>query len=335
MILARVSLCLAVSAGMSACVAAAATNDTARPDTDGVKRFVATMHERHGFDASALQSLFRQVRLQPAILEAIARPAEAKPWYQYRPLFVTPERVAAGVVFWRDHAAELARAEAEFGVNAEIIVAIIGVETFYGRNTGRYRVMDALSTLAFNYPKRSGFFRNELENFLLLARDQHVDPLSLSGSYAGAMGLPQFMPSSYRHYAVDFDLDGHTDIWNDPADAIGSVARYLSAHGWRRGDLIALPVRVRGDAYKKLVAAGTKPSIAFGTLSHYGVVTDARLASDEKVALLEYETANGHDYWLGLQNFYAITRYNTSTLYAMAVYQLSLAMREGYDRHGN
>lgn len=327
-------LCLAVSAGMSACATAASTTDSSRLDAAGVKRFVADMHRRHGFDSAELKSLFRQVHLRPDILAAIARPAEAKPWYQYRRLFVTPQRVAAGVEFWRDHAAELARAQSEFGVNAEIIVAIIGVETFFGRNTGRYRVMDALSTLAFNYPPRSRFFRSELENFLLLARDQHVNPLSLNGSYAGAMGLPQFMPSSYRHYAVDFDRDGHTDIWKDPADAIGSVARYLGAHGWRRGDLVAVPAQVRGDSWKKLVAAGSRPSVRFASLPQYGVISDARVPADEKVALLEFETAKGHDYWLGLQNFYAITRYNTSTLYAMAVYQLSLAMREAYESHG-
>ncbi|OII56879.1 lytic murein transglycosylase B, partial [Pseudomonas putida] len=202
-----------------------------------VAQFVGEMSRDYGFAPEQLMGVFAEVQRKQSILDAISRPAErVKPWKDYRPMFITDARIARGVDFWRQHEAVLARAEQEYGVPAQYIVAIIGVETFFGRNTGNYRVIDALSTLGFDYPPRAEFFRKELREFLLLAREEQLDPLTLKGSYAGAMGLPQFMPSSFRNFAVDFDGDGHINIWNNPDDAIGSVASYFKRHGWVAGE---------------------------------------------------------------------------------------------------
>jgi len=212
-------------------------------DPRQLQAFIAALADKDQFSRAALETLFRQARLQQRILDAIARPAEGKPWYQYRPIFLTGKRIRLGVEFRHRHRAALARAERQYGVPAAIITAIIGVETFYGRHAGHYRVIDALATLGFNYPKRGGFFRQELRHFLLLTREQGLSPRDLVGSYAGAMSMPQFMPSSFRSYAVDFDGDGVKDIWSSPVDAIGSVANYLSRHGWEAGGGIAVRVK--------------------------------------------------------------------------------------------
>ena len=292
-----------------------------RPD---VQAFIREMVVKHGFTSSALFTVFSRAQIQPEIIALITRPAEAKPWYAYRQIFLTPERVQKGVEFWRTHEKALARAEQRYGVPAEIIVAIIGVETFYGRNVGRHQVLEALSTLAFAYPKRADFFRKELENYLLLTREEGIDPLALQGSYAGAMGLGQFMPSSYRAYAVDFNNDGYRDIWNNPEDAIGSVANYLSEHHWQRSELITVPARVSGDHYTALISAKPeKPFHTIRTLQQRGVHAPKTLNEHQKAILLQLEGNDGPKYWLGFYNFYVITRYNRSPLYAMAVYQLS------------
>jgi membrane-bound lytic murein transglycosylase B len=267
--------------------------------------------------------LLGQARFRSDIIEAMRRPAEAKPWYKYRPIFVTMARTRAGVQFWRSNEALLERAEREYGVAPEIIVAIIGVETRYGGYTGKHRVLDALSTLAFGYPKRAPFFRKQLEEFLLLTREEEVDPLKAKGSYAGAMGMPQFIPSSYREYAVDFDADGKRDLWNSTADAIGSVANYFRRHGWRDGEQVTLKARVRQRPDDALAEAGLKPSLPMQRLAGMGVEVKDSPPGDTLVSLVRLENRNGEEYWLGLQNFYVITRYNHSALYAMAVYQLS------------
>jgi len=316
---------------VAACAAAntGATGDAAL-DRDSVDRFVDEMHREHGFDTQALHGLFAATRRVQAIIDAISKPAEAMPWYRYRPIFITPERIEAGVAFLHDHRELLDRAQETYGVDPAIIVAIIGVETYYGRKTGSYRVLDALATLAFHYPKRAGFFRGELEHFLLLTRDQGLDPLSLTGSYAGAMGIPQFMPGSYRHYAVDFDGDRHIDIWTNPADAVGSVASYLKAHGWRRGEAIAAPAQVPAAGPGEWLAADLKPVRTYGQFAAAGIVAEPALAAGDRVALIGYETADGgREYWFGRENFYAITRYNRSPLYALAVVQLAGAIRDG------
>lgn len=297
-----------------------------------VDQFIDEMTQEYGFAAEQLHELFGQAQRKQAILDAISRPAErVKPWKEYRPIFITDSRIAQGVDFWRQNEAALARAEAEFGVPAQVIVAIIGVETFYGRNTGNYRVIDALSTLGFDYPPRQPFFRQQLKEFLLLAREEQVDPLTLKGSYAGAMGLPQFMPSSFRAYAVDFDGDGHIDIWSNPVDAIGSAASYFKQHGWVAGEPVVARAEVDGPEYEKGLTVGLEPVLDAAALRGLGWRTDTPVADGTAVTAFRLEGAEGDEYWVGLPNFYVITRYNRSVMYAMAVHQLSekLAQAKG------
>jgi membrane-bound lytic murein transglycosylase B len=291
-----------------------------------VKAFIVEMADKHDFDRQKLTTLFAQVKLKQKIIDAISRPAEGKPWFQYRPIFVTKTRIKEGVEFWNKNQKLLEQAEQKYGVPPEIVVAILGVETRYGRHKGGYRVMDSLSTLAFEYPKRAKFFRSELEQYLLLAREEDLDPMSIKGSYAGAMGKAQFISSSYRHYAVDFDGDGKRDLWNNTADAIGSVANYFKLHKWQPGGAITAPAMVGGNHIKGLVEKGIKPHSTVADLRQRGVTPKHKLDPGALGALIELQTRAGHEHWLGLNNFYVITRYNHSKLYAMAVYQLGQAI---------
>lgn len=292
-------------------------------NSSNVDEFINEMTRDYGFAGDQLKTLFGEAERKDAILEAISRPAErVRPWKEYRPIFITDSRIARGVDFWREHEDALNRAQAEYGVPPEIIVSIIGVETFYGGNTGRYRVVDALSTLAFDYPPRSPFFRKELREFLLLVREQQVDPLTLKGSYAGAMGLPQFMPSSFRAYAVDFDGDGHINIWTNPTDAIGSVASYFKAHGWKADAPVAVRATVKGD-YEKGLTEGLESTLTMGELRKLGWSTESPVADDVAITAFRLEGAKGDEYWVGLPNFYVISRYNRSVMYSMAVNQLA------------
>ena len=296
-------------------------------DYDGspqVAEFVEEMTRDYGFASEQLVSLFAEVERKQAILDAISRPAEkVKPWKDYRPIFITDKRIAQGVEFWKNNQAALEKAEAEYGVPPQFIVAIIGVETFYGGNTGSWRVMDALSTLAFDYPPRAPFFRKELREFLLLTREEQVDPITLKGSYAGAMGLPQFMPSSFRAYAVDFDGDGHIDIWNNPTDAIGSAASYFKQHGWAAGEPVVARAKVSGERFEEGLTVGLESQKNAGEMRALGWQFDKSVADQTAVTAFRLEGAEGDEYWLGLPNFYVITRYNRSVMYAMAVHQLS------------
>jgi membrane-bound lytic murein transglycosylase B len=296
-----------------------------------VAGFIERMVVEHGFAKGDLEGLFAHVERKQAILDAIARPAEkTKAWHEYRDIFVTEERISQGLEFWREHRVALERAHAQFGVSPDVVVAIIGVETRYGRNTGSYRVVDALTTLAFDYPPRSAFFRNELVQFLLLAREEGVDPLSLTGSYAGAMGYGQFIPSSFRNYSIDFDGDGKRDIWKNPVDAIGSVANYFSRHGWRADGPVAVraaPVDARADS----IANGTLAlDQTVGKIRGLGVPLPS-YPDEEPALLLKLDGDAGPEYWVGLHNFYVITRYNRSAMYALAVHQLgeSIALAAG------
>ncbi|MDZ7829304.1 MAG: lytic murein transglycosylase B [Halofilum sp. (in: g-proteobacteria)] len=290
---------------------------------DGVRGFIEEVSQREGFNAAELRGLLEGVRRQDRVLERIARPAEALPWKRYRPIFVTEARARAGAEFVREHRELLERAQARYGVAPEIVTAILGVETFYGRHEGGFPVLDTLVTLAFDYPPRSRFFRSELEQFLLLAREERVDPRTAVGSYAGAMGMPQFISSSYREYAVDFDGDGQRDLWSSRADVVGSVAAYLSRHGWQAGRPIADRLRPSDDRYRDLLDRGLKPSLGERDLRTRGLEVDPPLADGERVMLVELEGSEGPELWAGRRNFYAITRYNHSPLYALAVYQLS------------
>jgi len=291
-----------------------------------VQTFIQDLVQRHGFIEAELVYLFSRVRRIDPVIEAIEKPAEKiRTWPEYRAPFVEERRVADGLTFWRANRSALARAERAHGVPAEVIVAIIGVETFYGRNTGRYRVVDALATLAFDYPARGNFFRSELESYLLFARDGNLDVFAMRGSYAGAMGLPQFMPSSARRYAVDFDKDGVVDLRRSPSDAIGSVANFLKQHGWRKGAPVLLPARVRGDAWRSL-GGGFEPKVPVAKWLEAGVQVDKLPAGAEEVPAVLVEL-DATDLRLGFRNFYVITRYNRSAMYAAAVNDLSQALR--------
>jgi membrane-bound lytic murein transglycosylase B len=320
LIVRAVLLLLALMAGSAV---ALETDGALRPE---IEAFIADMNTRHGVGSAELRLILRQARVQPDILRAMSAQATPRPWHRYRPSFVNAERIAGGVRFWNNHAELLARAEREYGVPAEIVVATIGVETVYGSYTGSHRVLDALTTLAFDFPRRAQFFRGELEQFLLLVRDGVVDPLRMRGSYAGAMGVPQFLPSSLQSYAVDFDGDGRRSLWDGVADSIGSVANYYRSFGWQTGRPIAVQARVEGEAYAALAAQGIEPRLDIETLKAAGVVPLEDMGADP-AAMLVLEGASGNEYWLGLNNFYMITRYNRSVNYAMSVFHLAREIR--------
>ncbi|BAZ95212.1 lytic murein transglycosylase B [Thiohalobacter thiocyanaticus] len=318
----RQSLILALLALLSGPAGAASYAD--HPQADAfVQELVAA-----GFEADEVRGWLRAAEKKQSILDAISRPAEAKPWFEYRPIFVNRERIELGAIYWDEHETILDRVEQELGVDPHVIVAIVGVETRYGRHAGRYRVLDALATLGFDYPPRADFFRRELHQFFLLSREEGIDMADALGSYAGAMGHGQFIPSSYRHYAVDFDQDGQRNLWHSPEDILGSVGNYLQVHGWEHSAPVAIPARVEGKAHEQLLEAGIKPSVRADELSRYGVSPQAAIAPDAEVGLIALETATGQEYWVIFNNFYVITRYNRSPLYAMAVHQLSRAIAE-------
>jgi membrane-bound lytic murein transglycosylase B len=297
-----------------------------------VQEFVAVMVDKYGFNRDELLAVLGQAERRDDIIELMNRPAEKRlAWYEYRKIFLTDSRIEGGVAFWKQHADILAKAEEVFGVDPQVVVAIIGVETRYGSNTGRHRVLDALATLAFDYPPRSQFFTSELEQYLVLAREEDIDLLSATGSYAGAMGYGQFIPSSYRNYAVDFDADGKRDLWNSPMDIIGSVANYFHVHGWEDRAPVAVRAEVSGDDYPALLELGYEPNTALHAMRHDGVTPVTPMPDDLEAALLAFEQPDGPEYWLGFNNFYVITRYNHSPLYAMAVYQLSEEIRAAYE----
>ncbi|MFO7550285.1 MAG: lytic murein transglycosylase B [Haliea sp.] len=300
-------------------------------DHEGARQLVEELvAEERGLDRERLLQVLAQAERQEAILEAISRPAErVKPWHEYRQIFLTRQREQEGLEFYATHRDTFARAEEEFGVPAEILLAIIGVETHYGRIAGSYRVLDALATLAFDYPRRAGFFSRELKSYLILTEEQQLDPLAMKGSYAGAMGYGQFMPSSYRAYAVDFDGDGEIDIWNNPADAIGSVANYLRRHGWRSGEAIVAAAEAGAEVPGEWFNAGLVPQRTVAELNAAGLRSAQPLEPDARATAIRFELEEGHEHWLGLHNFYVITRYNHSAMYAMSVYQLSQRLAAG------
>jgi len=310
-------------------------------DRGDVRAFIEQMAEEQGFDRAALRRVFAQVRYQPAIVAAMERPLLVPPkWYDYAPSFVAPARVEAGAAYWAAHADELARAEERYGVPPEVIVAILGVETFYGRNTGKYRALDALSTLAFDYPRRSAFFRGELTQFLLLARELGISPLAAKGSFAGALGVPQFMPGSYRSYAVDFDGNGRADLWTSAADVVGSVANYLARHDWQPGQPVLLAARLadgtRNEVLRRLDGGLSERRAADAWAADGVTMADPPegLAPDPVGVLLLEEKAGGAEgasFWIAFNNFYVLTRYNRSRLYAAAVWELAKAVRAAHD----
>ena len=289
-----------------------------------VDAYIEELIQQHDFSRPELEEVLAAAERRQDIIDLMRRPAERRlNWHEYRKIFLDEQRIAGGVEFWQQNQATLERAEKEYGVAPEVIVAIIGVETRYGRVTGRHRVVDALMTLAFDYPPRASFFRKELTQFLLLAREEGKNPTSLTGSYAGAMGFGQFIPSSYRNYAVDFDRDGVRDIWQNRTDAIGSVANYFSRHGWCGAAQVTLPVQLKAETEQLLDIANQslKPTHSVAEMAEMGVIVDG-LDPEARVLLLRLLGGDKPEYWLGFDDFYVITRYNHSRLYAMAVYQL-------------
>ena len=294
-----------------------------------VKDFITHMSDSYGFKKRALRKLLKSAESQPAILEAVSKPAEkAKLWYEYRPIFLNERRIREGTEFWIAHRQALDQASIKSGVAPEYLAAILGVETYYGRLTGNYRVLDALVTLSFDYPPREKFFREELEQYLLLTRDMHLNPLTLKGSYAGAMGAPQFMPSNYRRYAVDADSNGHIDLWTDWADVCASVGNYLKEHGWNAGEPVLAEATVQPEKAADLDGHKLALSETIGSLTAKGVSFEAPLPPEAPAILIAADETDGIHWRVGYNNFFVITRYNHSALYAMAVYELAAAVKQ-------
>ena len=331
-------LCAALLAlGLAAAAQASPPEPASYADRPAVRAFIRQMVKQHAFDAHELQRLFAHAKHEQAVLAAIQPAASAadRSWEIYRGIFVNPKRISAGIEFWSRYGDVLARARRVYGVPEEYIVAIIGVETYYGRHTGRWRVVDALATLAFDYPPRADFFRRELANYLLFVRKAGIDVFSVKGSYAGAIGIPQFMPGSYLRYAVDFDGDGVADLSGSAADAIGSVANYLKQHGWQSGEAVEYETRISGDGFRAFLDGGLRPRHRLAELAKAGVVpvgSTVHPGDDTRAVLVELESPDAQsEYRLGLQNFYVITRYNHSSFYASAVTDLANALRAGHD----
>jgi membrane-bound lytic murein transglycosylase B len=316
-------LCTAMLAGG---IKPAAAVDIRRAE---VKDFINHMSDSYGFKKRALRKLLKSAESQPAIIEAMGKPAEkAKLWYEYRPIFLNERRIREGTEFWIAHRQALDQASIKSGVAPEYLAAILGVETYYGRLTGNYRVLDALATLSFDYPPREKFFREELEQYLLLTRDMHLNPLTLKGSYAGAMGAPQFMPSNYRRYAVDADSNGHIDLWTDWPDVCASVGNYLKEHGWNPGEPVLAEATVQPEKVGDLDGRKLALSETIGSLAAKGVSIEASMPQEAPAILIAADETDGVHWRVGYNNFFVITRYNHSAMYAMAVYELAAAVKQ-------
>ena len=313
-----------VSLSVLSLVAVAADKYIDRPQ---VQAYIDRLVKDHQFDREKLQTLFRQAKQQATALHAIQRPKEAKPWYEYKNLFVTKHRIDQGITFWKQHLSLLEKVEKKYQVSVEIILAIIGIETSYGKNMGSYPVIDALITLGFDYPRRGEFFRKELTEFLLFLREENLYYANMRGSYAGAIGIGQFIPSSYREYAVDFDKNGARDLVNSVPDALASVANYLVRHGWKPNGKIANVVKAGGTAIMPGANNSFKPLLQMADAQQLGL--DVGLIQEDKFALFSFKTSEDNlQHWAGYQNFYVITRYNHSRRYSLAVYQLSQELKQ-------
>jgi membrane-bound lytic murein transglycosylase B len=304
-------------------------SNTAFTQRKDVQLFVNSMVKEHHFSARELNKIMSQVQLQSQIIDSMERPYEKKNWDVYRDLFLTPQRLNSGINFWRNNQEFLQKAEKQYGVPAEVIVAILGVETLYGERQGQYRVLDALATLAFEYPKRSPYFTRELKEFLLLCREHKVPATQYLGSYAGAMGQPQFMPSSYRYYAVDYHHKGTRDLMSNNADSIASVANYFYKHGWRTNQGVAQNARISGYRYRQIVMNPKTANYPYSQLEAAGIFpVTASYNHPTRAALMEMVTTKGNEYWLAYPNFFVITRYNSSPQYALVVYLLSQQLKK-------
>jgi membrane-bound lytic murein transglycosylase B len=343
----RIIILLGILTGSLNCASYATTPKTIElTTTESIalkfNQFIDKMVTKHNFERDDLNDLLLSVIYQDDAINAMQKPAEKLPWYKYEKIFLKDNRIEQGVKFWQENKAYLDRAYKTYGVPPEIIVALIGVETFYGKNKGKYPVLDTLVSLSFFYEPRAKFFTSELEHLLLYAREENTDPRSYLGSYAGAMGYPQFISSSIRNYAVDFTNDGHRDLHNNVGDAIGSVANYLKQHGWVKGQPITTKAKIIGQKYKTLDEKINQlnPSIELTTLKPLGITTTKKYNPKLKTSLLSFEVDEyriknqkiDKEYWLGFNNFYVITRYNHSQNYALAVYLLSEKIKEQYNK---
>lgn len=294
-----------------------------------VRAYIAAVSKKYDFDENQLTAWFRQVQFVPEVIAKMTvPPGRVIPWYAYRNLFITDERISEGVAFWRKNAKALAAAEREYGVPASVIVGIIGVETSYGGNKGHFSAFDTLSTLAFRYPPRSKFFLNELTQFLLLTREQGWNPFSIKGSYAGALGLAQFMPSSYRTYAVSADSNGFSDLFHNNRDAIFSIANYMQKKGWRAGEPVALPAKVVNQNFRSLSDPDGRLRFSVGELANYGLVPEKHVSSQARAGVLFLEGDDAWEHWITFANFQVIKRYNASNRYALVVYELGSIIKQ-------
>ena len=291
--------------------------------TPELRKFIDYMVRMHGFEARDLRILFEHTHRNQDVVRAISAPTTSRPWHQFKPLCIDGAQIADGLRFWNENAALLSRARRDFGVPEAIIVALIGIESRYGTHAGGYRVIDSLYTLSFEGPKRANYFRGELEQFLVLAREQSWDPGEVQGSFAGALGWPQFMPSSYRRFAIDYSGDGNIDLWTNMADIIGSVASYLREFGWKEGQPVATPARIDTTDPQAMVELGLKPQLSVAQWRERGVRSPPGTAESLLAGLFSLQVADGLEYWFGFDNFYVLLRYNRSRNYAMAVFQLA------------
>ncbi len=289
-----------------------------------VKAFIQHMREKYHFNEQHLLALFQSVKREPQVIENMKHPLEKETWKLYQRVFIEDEHIAAGAAFRKKYHRTLVQAEKKYRVPGSIIIATLGVETLYGKHSGGYRVIDSLSNLSFTNQPRATYFRNELEHFLLLTREQRLDPFKVQGSYAGAIGAPQFMPSSYRYYAISFSKNKHIDLINNTQDAIMSIANYYKKHGWNTPHFIAIRAQVHGDAYLKLKNPdGTPRRFSSTYLARYGITPERKIPKRQQIKLIELDAMKGKEYWLVFHNFDVIKQYNASNLYAMAVFQLS------------
>ena len=305
-------------------------SDAGAADLPGIPEFIDEMVAKHQFKRDELVRVFQAAQYRQDVIDAMNTPSTLKPWLEYRAAFINQQRIDGGRKFWLKHAEALDRAEKLYGVPQEIIVAIIGVETLYGQQVGNFRTLDALTTLTFDYPRRVDFFRNELEQYLLLAREQSFDMLNIRASYAGALGIPQFMPSSYRKSAVDFDGDGKIDLMKGSDDAIGSVANYLKQYGWKAGEPVAVLARAEDETLLKDVGAAR----SLAAWAELGVFPIEKTDDGVYAYLIDFTLPGGKEYWFGFNNFAVITTYNNSSYYAMSVYQLAVELRKKGKPHG-